>query len=298
MRKELIVSGALLAVTAGSAPDARADAKSAAARELAHWAMGRFGRKVVGEGVESFTKRIVSASSRYGDDLVSTAVRRVGPKALTYADDAAKHAPHVLRFLGRYGDEGAAVLSKTSTKLLALGDDAAKSLVTHKGIAEPLLERFGSTGARALAAVTPKSGRRIAMLKATLLNSSRAVDVMQVIAKHGDRAVNFIWEHKGALAIGTTLAAFLANPEPFIDGTKQLTEVVVEKAVVPVTQSVVAGSVKMVDAVATNTLRPLAQAAAKAVPWGPLSMVLSVFAAGVAALMVVLRRPFPASAVK
>jgi hypothetical protein len=269
---------------AGSVPSACADAKTAAAREFAEWVLRKFGGKAIGEGVETFSKKILTLSSRYGDDVVRTAVQKVGPKALTFADDAAAHAPQVLRFLGKYGDEGAAVLTRSSTKFLSLGDDAARALVTHKGVAEPLLERFGAAGARTLAAVTPRSGRRLAMLNSTLLSGPQAEKVMGVIARYGDRAATFVWDHKGALAVGAGLTAFLADPEPFIDGSKQIAEVIAEKGVVPVATVVVSGGVKMIDSVASSTVAPLATAASKAIPWGTLASVSLVLAGTVAAL--------------
>jgi hypothetical protein len=247
---------------AGSVPSACADAKTAAAREFAEWVLRKFGGKAIGEGVETFSKKILTLSSRYGDDVVRTAVQKVGPKALTFADDAAAHAP----------------------KFLSLGDDAARALVTHKGVAEPLLERFGAAGARTLAAVTPRSGRRLAMLNSTLLSGPQAEKVMGVIARYGDRAATFVWDHKGALAVGAGLTAFLADPEPFIDGSKQIAEVIAEKGVVPVATVVVSGGVKMIDSVASSTVAPLATAASKAIPWGTLASVSLVLAGTVAAL--------------
>ena len=42
--------------------------------------------------------------------------------------------------------------------------------------------------------------------------------------------MEFIWKHKGPL---TTLAAFLADPEPFIDGTRDIAHVGAEQVVRP-----------------------------------------------------------------
>ena len=61
----------------------------------------------------------------------------------------------------------------------------------------------------------------------------RTPEVMGVIARYGDPAMEFIWRHKGALAVSTALTAFLANPQPFIDGTTQVTGTVAENAVRP-----------------------------------------------------------------
>ena len=34
--------------------------------------------------------------------------------------------------------------------------------------------------------------------------------------------MDFIWKNKGALAVGATLTAFLNNPEPFINGGRDI----------------------------------------------------------------------------
>jgi hypothetical protein len=64
----------------------------------------------------------------------------------------------------------------------------------------------------------------------------RTPELMGVIARFGDPAMDFIWRNKGALAVGTTLTAFLARPDAFIDGTNRLVGTVAENAVKPVVE--------------------------------------------------------------
>jgi hypothetical protein len=64
----------------------------------------------------------------------------------------------------------------------------------------------------------------------------RTPELMQVITRHGDAAMDFIWRNKGALAVGTSLTAFLANPEAFIDGTNKFTDSMAQNVVKPVVQ--------------------------------------------------------------
>ena len=70
-----------------------------------------------------------------------------------------------MRLIAKHGDEAAAVLTKRSMKLLALGDDAAEMLIKHKGVSTPLLEVFGNSATKALTKINPQNGRRLAMLK-------------------------------------------------------------------------------------------------------------------------------------
>jgi hypothetical protein len=50
--------------------------------------------------------------------------------------------------------------------------------------------------------------------------------------------MDFVWQHKGALAVSATLAAFLADPEPFLDGSRVLAGRAAEAATRPVTEAV------------------------------------------------------------
>ena len=222
------------------AAEARADLRSKAAREAAEYVLKKFGVTAVREGTETLAERIAVAAARHGDDAIA-AVRKVGPKALSLADDAGEQAPKVLRLLSKHGEDAAVwvVRRPGGMELLSrFGDDAAEVLIKHKGLAEPLLERVGGPAVKALGAVGPQGGRRLAMMAqgGELAAIGRGPELMQVIARHGDPAMDFIWRNKGPLAVGTTLAAFLAEPEAFLDGTNRLAGTVAENAVRPVVQ--------------------------------------------------------------
>jgi hypothetical protein len=124
-------------------------------------------------------------------------------------------------------------------KLLSqYGDDAAEILIKHKGLAEPVLEKLGAPAVNALAAIGPRGGRRLAMMAegGELAALGRTPELMQVITRHGDAAMDFIWRNKGALAVGTSLTAFLAKPDSFINGTNQLASTIGDAAVKPLVQ--------------------------------------------------------------
>jgi hypothetical protein len=50
------------------------------------------------------------------------------------------------------------------------------------------------------------------MADGELTKVGRAQELLGVVAKYGDPAMDFIWRNKGILAGGATLTAFLANP--------------------------------------------------------------------------------------
>ncbi len=235
--KSLTVATALCLL---GVPAVRADVASKVAQETAEFVLKKFGKKVLTEGTETFAKRITASTLRHGDDVIK-AVRRVGPSALTLADEAGEQAPKVLRLLSKHGDDAVVWVAKrpAGMKLLSkYGDDAAEVLIKHKGLAEPVLEKFGGPAVNALGAIGPRGGRRLAMMAegGELATIGRTTELMQVITRHGDAAMDFIWRNKGPLAVGTTLTAFLAKPEAFIDGTSQLASTVGDAAVKPLVQ--------------------------------------------------------------
>jgi hypothetical protein len=79
-------------------------------------------------------------------------------------------------------------------------------------------------------ALAGRQGRSLARLweQGTLRAIGRTEELLAVIGRYGDRAMQFIWRHKGTLTVAAVLAAFLADPEPFIYGAKDLGKVAVE----------------------------------------------------------------------
>jgi hypothetical protein len=234
--------GLVLATVVGlvAIPTARADLGSKVAQETAEFVLKKFGRKILTEGTETFAERIGASALRHGDDVFN-AVRRVGPGALSLADEAGEQAPKLLRLLSKHGDDAAVWVARrpAAMKLMSrYGDDAAEVLIKHKGLAEPVLETLGAPAVNALGAIGPRGGRRLAMMSEAgeWAGIGRTPELMQVIARHGDAAMDFIWRNKGALAVGTTLIAFLAKPDSFLDGTNRLAGTIGDAAVKPLVQ--------------------------------------------------------------
>ena len=80
------------------------------------------------------------------------------------------------------------------------------------------------SSSRAMAALAPRNARRLAILAedGALARSGRWGELVAVIERHGDRAMDFVWRHKGALAVATVLGTFLADPEAFLGGGREL----------------------------------------------------------------------------
>ena len=76
------------------------------------------------------------------------------------------------------------------------------------------------------------------MEQGELVKIGRSSELMNVVAKFGDSAMTFVWNNKGALLVGTALAAFLADPEPFINGTLDLANVAANAAIEPIAKEI------------------------------------------------------------
>ena len=206
-----------------------ADVRSKVARESAEYIMRKFSKEVGKETVETLTEKLASISARHGEEALM-ALRKVGPRGLQIMTDAGEHAADVVKLMAKFGDEAAWVLSRPQgmAYVLKYGDEGVQTLIKHREIAEPIIERFGESAVHALDSLSPQNGRRLAMLveEGTITQGSRVAEVLQVVAQGGDKAMGFIWKNKGALTVTAALTAFLTRPEPFIDGTKNLAEVV------------------------------------------------------------------------
>jgi hypothetical protein len=256
---------------------AHGGAASKAAREAAEAVLRKFGAKTVREGSESLAERITASDAKHGDE-VYRAVQRVGPRAMNLADEAGPNAGQALRLLSKHGDDPAEwVIRRQAGMKLAqqYGDDAAEVLIKHKGIAEPILENLGKPAVEALGAVGPQGGRRLAMMAQSgdLAKIGQVPEVMTVISKYGDPAMDFIWRNKKPLAVGTTLTAFLSEPQAFIEGTTQLAGI--------------AG---------TTLVQPVVQETARAFSWVLRISVLLLVAGGGGAAWLAIRYPESASA--
>jgi hypothetical protein len=220
----LIIALVLPSVDLGSA-----GVKSKAAREAAEYIMRKFGKEVGKDPVETLTEKFTQISARHGEEAL-IALRKAGPRGFQILVDAGEHAPDAVKLIERFGQEASWIVStpKGMTTFLKYGDEDARVLITHRAVAEPIIERFGESAVHALGPLSPQSGRRLAMLveEGTIIQGSRAAEVLQVIAQGGNKAMEFIWKNKGALTVTAGLTAFLARPEPFIDGTISLAEVV------------------------------------------------------------------------
>ena len=218
----------------------QAQGRVQAARAAAEFLVERFGPAAAREGVEVLAQRIESMAVRHGDE-VFLAIRKVGPSFFKVVEEAGVNGGKAVSVMAKHGEGGIAWVLKRPRAMVMLlregGEEAAAVLVKHPGgICEPLIEQCGAPAVKALQSVGPQGGRRLAMMMSDgeLAGIGRSPELLSVIGEWGEKGMDFVWKHKEALAITTVLTAFLANPEPFINGTRDITQIVAENAVKPI----------------------------------------------------------------
>jgi hypothetical protein len=182
-----------------------------AGREAAEWAVRKLGGTTARVGEDAISRRAESFAAQHGED----AMRR-----LVSAGDHAAMAEELCAQIGKRAPHAPRQLALRA----AHGEDAALALNRHGALAEPLIAGLGRPAARALAALGPRQARRLAILadSGELARIGRTPELLAVLARFGDRAMAFVWDHKGALATSAVLAAFLNDPRLFLDGAKSL----------------------------------------------------------------------------
>ncbi len=236
------VMGAVVVCLLTVATSAPAAPAGRAVQEAAEYVCRRFASEVGQEASQSLARRLTRLTAAHGDDAI-VAFRKVGPRTFHYAAAAGEHGTKAVRLMARHGTDAIWVVN--DPKRLALfarfGDDAAEVMIRHKGVAEPLLSEFGQAGASALKAIDTRNARRLRMLTdgGELARTGRADAVLDVVARYGDRAADFVWRHKGALTVAAVLTVFVNDPEPFIEGTRDLAELAVTPAAEAVRETAV-----------------------------------------------------------
>ncbi len=220
----------------GTAMVVSADPRTSAVRGVTDLVVRGFGHELAKDAPELLAARLSRLVLTHGDDVLK-AIQTVGPRAVPLLERAGEFAPQAARMLARHGDAALPVVA--DPRQLALigryGDDMAEVLIKHHNIAVPLLTAHPATGVRAWGALGTQNGRRLAILNetGTFRHAAHSEQLLGVIARHGDRAMDFVWRNKGALAVSSVLAAFLADPEPFLSGGRELSQVVTKSTSAP-----------------------------------------------------------------
>jgi hypothetical protein len=209
-----------------------------AIREAAEHIVAKFGKGAAGNSVDEVAGAVARAVNRHGEEVLPL-LRASGHAGVTALDQAASKAPEVIKLYVRRGDEAIWVISEP--KRLAIfvrhGDSAADALLKHPGLSDDLIGRFGNDAVGALNSLSRSGAQRLGMAvdDGLLMATPRSHELLTVIQRYGDPAMDFIWKNKGALTVATLLTRFLVDPQVYISGVKQL---VVEPVVEPIVKGV------------------------------------------------------------
>lgn len=222
-----------------------------AAREAAEYITRKFAKEAAEEGVETIARRLERLAAKHGDDVLPLA-KKGGPAVIRTLEQVGDDAPKLMKFSAKYGDEAIWVISRPRSTAIFLkhGEDAGVALMRHGDIVEPVVERWGSRGAKALAQMSDsQQARRLVMMhnSGQLAKIGRTEELLEVISKKAepgwaDKAMDFIWRHKGELAVTAALTAFLMNPEAFINGALDLTKIAAENTVGKMSEHIARGT--------------------------------------------------------
>jgi hypothetical protein len=188
----------------------------AAARRVAREVAETFGR----EAVEAAEPRVLRLLEAYGDEAAAV-LRRGGLPAVQALE---RFGAPGLKILARWGDDGMRLLAMEGDAAIAAvaryGDDAAQLMIRHPGLGPTLLAEFGEKALRLN--LNGESARTLTQLAQQIKRSGRSAEILGLVEKSGDRVCDFLWRNKGTIFLASVLAAFLHDPQPYLDGVKQL----------------------------------------------------------------------------
>lgn len=214
-------------------PSTMAGPAPQAAENLVDFLAKKFGRKAAGGGailVRRANDVLVKHGAAGGDFL-----KAAGYKGFDILDAAGARSADVIKLFARRGDESLWVISEPKKLAIFLkhGDSAADALLKHPGIADALIEKYGSQAANALVKVSKQNGQRLALAtKEGLLDATpKSRELLSVIERYGDPAMDFVWKNKGSLLVAASLTSFVADPQAYFSGLKSL---VVEPVLAPI----------------------------------------------------------------
>lgn len=198
----------------------------AAVRETGEFILSKFGKGAAGQTVDEVTEATAKIVAKHGDEALPL-LRNAGHAGFTALRNAGKNADDVIKLHARKGDDAIWIISQPGKLSIFLkhGDSAADALLKHPGISDSLIPRFGDEAVGALNSVSRQNAQRLSMLDKDgfLTATPRSKELLPVIRQYGDEAMDFIWQNKGSLAIASVLGTFLANPQAYISGAKELT---------------------------------------------------------------------------
>jgi len=177
-----------------------------AASLVAHRAAAGVGSIIVRDGVEYVTGKIGRTAVR---DAAEVATERIAQQGAEKA--LGKVASKALVETAEQVTKTAGVAATRATQ------SAASAVLRYGESASGLINQFGDDAAEALIKVSTRNGRRLVMIEQELAQSGQAVPLLNVVKRHGDAAVEWLWANKATVAIGVGATVLLTNPDAVLN---------------------------------------------------------------------------------
>ena len=207
---------------------------SAATREASEFIIAKFGKGAAGNSIDEVSQATIRAVEAHGEEALGF-LRAAGHSGFVALTEAGELSPELIKFFARKGDDAIWVISdpKKLSIFLKHGDSGAEALLKHPGIADNLIERFGEDAVTALNSISRQNAQRLSIMEreGVLTATPQSAELLTVIRRYGDEAMDFIWKNKGSLTVATILASFIKDPQAYMSGFKDL---VVDPIVVPI----------------------------------------------------------------
>lgn len=125
-------------------------------RETVEQVLKKSGKTAIKEGAGAFAARLERLAAKYGDECLEAA-RKLGPRGVDAIEQAGVLGRTAAKVLARHGDKALKLAGSPRALRLAaeFGDDAARAIIRHAGIAEELIEKHGTFAAGAQQAERP-----------------------------------------------------------------------------------------------------------------------------------------------
>lgn len=182
-------------------------------------------------------ERALKLQAKHGEEA-SKLMIKAGPSAVRALERAGDKAPEIIRLYNKMG-KGALSLAENKrglTLIMDLGDDVAPVIAKHSDKATDLITVYGRRAIEPLKQVNRQDAVKLALLHKdkVLTTDPDRIKLLDICGKYGKRGVDFIYDNKGKLLVAATLATFVADPEPYINGAKELASTAITQAVAPV----------------------------------------------------------------
>ncbi|HMO50087.1 MAG TPA: hypothetical protein PKE26_05140 [Kiritimatiellia bacterium] len=223
----LSMLGVFWGLMAAPAPGSVVTVGGRAVREAVEYSLKRAPSKAMGRLLNESPEAVGKVISRYGDDGIHVVDRFGGPAMkvlLENPDDVGRSA---MRMMTKHGDEAVKMAQNPAGLRIMVkeSDEMFKAMAKTRHQAYPVLAQHGELGAKALNNLTPARQRELIRLHQERRFSEADFDkLLKVVGNYGNKGMDFIWRNKGALVVAGGLTAFVANPEPFIEGIRKLGE--------------------------------------------------------------------------